>query len=368
MKTATCIEKTKVVERATSVEKTTKRERAKKTQGEIPNPQERATGREKTTVPERASEKKKTTDKERATEIEKPRCRERPTAADVAVLRMYVHAREDFQSMRTRLDNRIGRKANGEDQDIDERKWLKETKDLENFSTISGIANEQEDVIEKMLLAKLRTFPIYTDYLHGVKGVGTIASGWIIGEINIHRADTVSKIWQFCGMNPSGVRGKKDILKSKYKDGIGEIVREYTTRKGEIHVVYQTDEMVPGDRLSPGFVAPFNKRLRTALVGVLATSFIKAQAPYALDYYYTEHVPLARRKEIGVGRLDASEQICERTGKPWKAESEGHRDHAARRKMIKAFLRDLYVVWRAMEGLPVREPYQEQYLGHQHVG
>ena len=352
MKTAILNDKPIERERAKGGEKPNGSERAKKTQREIPNPQERARGKEKPTVGERAKV------------MEKPKQLE-PT--DVAALRMYVHAREDFQSMRIRLDNRIGRKANGEDQDVDERKWLKETRDLENFSAISGVANDQEDVIEKMLLGKLKMFPIYSEYLHGVKGVGTITSGWIIGEINIYRADTVSKIWQFCGMNPSAVRGKKDILKSQYKDGMGEVFREYTTRKGENHVVYQTDEMVPGDRLSPGFVAPFNQGLRTVLVGVLATSFIKAQAPYALDYYYTEHVPIGRRKELGPGRLDVSENICDRTGKPWKLESEGHRDHAARRKMIKAFLRDLYVVWRTLEGLPVREPYQEQYLGHKHA-
>ena len=52
--------------------------------------------------------------------------------------------------------------------------------------------------------------------------------------------------------------------------------------------------------------------------------------------------------------------------KSWKDETKGHRDNAARRYMIKMFLKDLYVVWRTVEGLPVRAPYQEEYLGHKH--
>jgi len=47
-------------------------------------------------------------------------------------------------------------------------------------------------------------------------------------------------------------------------------------------------------------------------------------------------------------------------------ESPGHRDRYARRVMIKAFLRDMYVAWRTLEGLPVRPPYQQEYLGHEH--
>jgi hypothetical protein len=217
-----------------------------------------------------------------------------------------------------------------------------------------------------MLLKALRRFPVWTNFLEEVKGVGTISAGWIVGEFNIYKADTVSKLWQFGGLNPGMVRGMKDILKAEYKPEMGEIIREYEGFKQEKHVIVRTDEMVRGDRLAAGFVAPFNKKLRTALVGVLATSFVRGQTPYALDYYYTMHVPAPRRAELGLGRLDASEKICEYSGKPWKEESEGHRDNYARRVMVKAFLRDLYVAWRTMEGLPVRPPYQEEYLGKKH--
>jgi hypothetical protein len=51
----------------------------------------------------------------------------------------------------------------------------------------------------------------------------------------------------------------------------------------------------------------------------------------------------------------------------WKEAKKVHRHRAAIRFMIKAFMRDLYNKWRALEGLPVRAPYQEEYLGHKHA-
>jgi hypothetical protein len=33
---------------------------------------------------------------------------------------------------------------------------------------------------------------------------------------------------------------------------------------------------------------------------------------------------------------------------------------------VKEFLKDLYVAWRTLEGLTVREPYQVEKLGHRH--
>ena len=119
--------------------------------------------------------------------------------------------------------------------------------------------------------------------------------------------------------------------------------------------------MIRGDRLAPGYLSPFHQKLRAALIGVLAPGFIKAKAPYALNHYYPYK-----------DRLVNSDQITHPKGKkgekPWKDTSKGHRDAAAKRKMIKAFLTDLYVAWREVEGLPVREPYAVEYLGKVHGG
>lgn len=262
----------------------------------------------------------------------------KPTATDKLAVRMLVRAREDFQAMRKRMDNRIGRKADGEEQNIEAREFRAD--DILHFQGIANEAREQEKQIEKMLLQTLRRFPVYNEYLKNVKGVGTIAAGWIIAEYDIEKATTVSKLWQFTGLNPGMVQGKK---RAENKDGTFSYI--------------PTGQMVRGDRLTPGHVAPFNKRLRTAMVGVLADGFIKAQNDYCMKYYYPYKA-----------RLEQEENGVLHKGKdtPWNEVSKGHRDRAAKRYMIKMFLKDLYVAWRTIEGLPVRKPYQEEYLGHKH--
>jgi len=257
---------------------------------------------------------------------------------------MLVRARENFQAMRKRMDNRIGRKANGASQNIEER--LFRADDVANFTTIADAAKKQEKEIEKMLLKALRRFPVYNEYLKNVKGIGTISAGWIVGEYDIKVATTVSKLWQFTGLNPNLVIGKKRV---ENKDGSFSYI--------------ETDKMIHGDKLTPGYVAPFNKRLRTALCGVLASGFIKAKAPHALNHYYPYKARLEQsQKEIIVSRGSKYQKKM-----TWAETSKGHRDRAAKRYMIKMFLKDLYVAWRTIEGLPVREPYQEEYLGHKHV-
>ena len=257
--------------------------------------------------------------------------------------------------MRKKMDNRIGRTADGEQQNVEQRTFRLE--DLEMFKKIADDAKEKEVECEKNLKRVLKRFPIWTEYLEGVKSVGTIAAGWIIGEFDIEKATTVSKMWQFAGLNPGMVRGVKDIEKDKYKPSMGEVIREYTTMKGVKHVHVLTDELIKGDKLTEGFTSPFNQNLRTALAGVLADGFIKQQNYYCMEFYYPYKA-----------RLEQEENTVLHVGKEkqWKEVNKGHRDRAAKRYMIKMFLKDLYVAWRTIEGLPVRPSYQEEYLGHKH--
>lgn len=266
------------------------------------------------------------------------------THQDVLAVRLLARAREDFQAMRKTMDNRIGRKSDGNDQNIAERSFRPD--DLFAFAEVADSARKEEAGIERRLKKILKRFPIYNEFLSDVKGVGPIAAAHIIGNIDIHKATTVSKIWQYCGLNPSMVRGKK---RKDRKDGGFDLI--------------VTDTMVRGDKMTAGFVAPFNKQLRCALCGVLADGFIKAQAPYALDYYYPykERLENSAKPVSEIRKAGAKAEDI-----PWSEAKKAHRDRAAKRYMIKMFLRDLYEAWRALEGLPVRPPYQEEYLGHKH--
>ena len=173
------------------------------------------------------------------------------------VVRMLTRSRESFQRARKEMDGRIGRKADGSDMKIPERLILAE--DMAFFAATADDLKKLEACMERRLEKVLQREPIYADYLKHVQGVGPVAAGHIIGTIDIREATTVSKIWQYCGMNPGMVDGKKALKK---KDGSYDIVLSGTR--------------VRGDRLTPGHVAPYNKRMKTALLGVLADGFIKA--------------------------------------------------------------------------------------------
>ena len=261
------------------------------------------------------------------------------------LLRLLVRSREDFQSMRKSMDNRLGQKADGTEQDrenLTARAFS--PADTEMIQGIGTDARAQEKQVEKNLLAVLRRMPVYVNWLHGVKGIGTISAAHICAAFDIYKADTVSKMWQYAGMNPGMVRGKKRIDNA---DNTFEAVL--------------TDTMVKGDRLTPGFVSPFNKELRVALRGVMADGFIKSQNDYCMEYYYPMKTRLENSNELVMSGAGKTRELT-----PWRLVKPGHRDGAAKRYMVKMFLKDLYAAWRPMHGLPVREPYQEQYLGHKH--
>ena len=274
------------------------------------------------------------------------------------LLRMLVRAREDSQSMRKRMDNRLGQKADGKPQKLTEDRTF-DIDDHVFFENISKDNSEQESNIEKRLKIKLKKFPVYNLWLKNIKGVGEVHASWILSEFDIEEATTVSKMWQYAGYNPTLVTGKKRISKKEYKPSMGRIVSEIKNinTKG-IDYIVETDNLIRGDRAMEGFVLPFNKNLRVRLY-CLAESFIKCKSPYAMEFYY----PYKARLEKESNKIVNEGKPRKDDGKAWNEVSARHRHFAAIRYMMKMFIKDLYVAWREIEGLPVRVPYEEEYLG-----
>lgn len=254
-------------------------------------------------------------------------------------VRTIVRTMYDFQDMRVRMANRLKKKKDGSDQANAEEIEL-EDDSIPILTEVWKDLQASEKKLAKQLESELKAVPVYTKFLKDVKGCGPLMSAVIVSEYDIHKATTVSKLWQFTGLNPGMVKGMK--AKGSKKDGTFE--------------TFKTSEMVRGDRRTPGYLAPFNGFLRTKMVGVLASSFIKSRSPYR-DYYdnYKARLEQEENEVVHIGKSTA-----------WKDVSKGHRDMAAKRYMIKMFLKDLYVIWRTLEGLEVRAPYQEEYLGHKH--
>jgi len=275
------------------------------------------------------------------------------------MLKLKVQSFYDVQQMRMSAGNRhtkINATINLDEGDMEFFKML--SKNLEEMEKYCG--KEVERVVEE--------HPLWKKWLCTVRGCGTQMAGVLISAIDIHRGSTVSKIWSVCGL------GKERKFLVKYrerKEGTKKWGKDlektvYATspesaknviprpRSDEKKVEREFIEIAPVDgvferqQLRSGQYPTYNQFLKTKVVGVLADCFMRSKNSYTTFYY---NYKSRFENEMGDGK---------RFKKPM------HLHLASRRYMMKMFLIDLYKNWRAIEGLEVRPPYQEEYLGHKH--
>jgi hypothetical protein len=187
---------------------------------------------------------------------------------------------------------------------------------------------QQEKNHFKRLGHILKDYPIYNDFLHGVTGIGPAMAGVIISEIDITKAEYPSSLHKYAGLDVAADGQGRSRRPEHLEDS------EYEAKDGTI-------------KTKKGIT--FNPFLKTKLVGVLGSSFLK-QSPDKCEYrkVYDDY---KHRLE----HMDAH-----------KEKSKGHRHNMAIRYMVKMFLVDLYNAWRPLEGLPVAPTYSEAKLGKVH--
>jgi hypothetical protein len=137
-------------------------------------------------------------------------------------LRILARARDDFQKTRIKLDNRLGRKADGSKQKV--LTHIRQKED-DMITAVADVMHAQEKIIEQNLLEILEEMQIYTKYLKNVKGVGAITAAWIISDFDIYKAAMPSQMFQYAGFNPGMVRGIKRIKKEEYREHMGDIIK-----------------------------------------------------------------------------------------------------------------------------------------------
>lgn len=171
----------------------------------------------------------------------------------------------------------------------------------------------QEAYFRNEIEKAVATYDIWS-WLRKVKGIGPVLGGMMIAETNIEECTTVSKLWAWWGLTPTSG---------------GSSWRRHRVSK------------------------------------VLGESLLRKKSkPYYQDYL---RYKLKKEQTLGpcMGCMatgkhgDESCANCAGTGQgPW-GHSKNHRHAAARRYMVKRFLRDLWRVWRRQEGLSCPEPYRE---------
>jgi hypothetical protein len=234
-------------------------------------------------------------------------------------LKTLVKSFYDFQLMRIRFENRLEIKKNGEPmrKHEDKNEDAIVERDEENREILKALFDncvEQEKFLENQIKRTVHEMPMWKHFFKGVKGCGEMMAAVCLTEFDIHKAPTASNLWSFAGLAP----GK--------------------------------------DRKVKGQKCPFNQFLRAKLCGVLGSGFLKANSPYR--EYYDNMKNRLESENWGTASKNPTDK---------KRPKAGHQHKAANRYMIKMFLKDLYVAWRTLEGLEVREPYQEEYLGKRHT-
>lgn len=187
---------------------------------------------------------------------------------------------------------------------------------------------QDEEEMIKVIAKTVERHPLWSAFLEGVRGCGPLMSAVILSEFDIRKAERISQFWKYAGIDvaPDG-RGR-----GRYKEHLQE--QSYIDKDGK-------------EQTKNGIT--FNPFLKTKLVGVLGSCFIKQPADkckYRKVYDDYKH------------RLEHHELHKDKT--------KGHKHNMAMRYMIKIFLQDLWLKWREIEGLPITQPYHEAVLGHKH--
>lgn len=175
-----------------------------------------------------------------------------------------------------------------------------------------------EKKLNNIIAKTVSQFPIWDEFLKDVRGCGPLMAAVIISEIDPHKAKYVSSFWKYAGLDVA----EDGSGRSRKKEHLVEV--EYVDKDGE---------------LSKRQSITFNPFLKTKLVGVLGTSFIRSGGKYAEIYYDYKN------------RLENHPVHKDKT--------KLHKHNMAVRYMIKMFLKDLYIAWRKLEGLPVLPDYAE---------
>lgn len=166
---------------------------------------------------------------------------------------------------------------------------------------------------------------LWNSFFKDVKGCGPMMAAVCLAYLDPYKARYASSFWKYCGLDvivdENGSHGRTNH---------DYIMVEYTNKNGEV-----------AERKS----ISYNPVIKTKLVGVLGSSFLRAgkEAHYAKVYYDYKNRLLNR-------------EDCQSL-RPVVI----HR--RAIRYAVKMFLQDLWVAWRTLEGLPVGDSYAVAKLG-----
>jgi hypothetical protein len=219
----------------------------------------------------------------------------------------------DLQDVRIRCANRLRAALRDERLDPARVQMLHEG--------LAEALKAQERRIVRLCLSYLKNEPVWNDWLKGVRGIGPVLAAGLLAHVGYcERSPTVSALWAYAGQHVVNGEAPK-------------------RKRGE--------------------KANWNASLRV-LVWKIGQSFVKVGDGYRALYLAEK----ARLRKLHPELAPYDPPRKRRDGGPLLRFTDGHVAAMAERKARKLFLSHYWDVARRIKGLPVREPYVLEQMGH----
>lgn len=280
---------------------------------------------------------------------------------------------------------------------------------MKEYEDMVTLEENQFKHLDKLLMAH---FPIYSEFLKNVNQVGPAIGGILISEIDIEKTDKFSKLLSYCGLDVAqDGRGR-----SRRKEH--QVVREYKDKNGKMQT---KDSITFNPLLKPKLIGVLASNLHRGDKNPI----IKTKSPYIKVYedylhrlenhpfykdlpltneeaveYLNNMIPIWKEmsshvtivtegRQAGMTRTPiqayyaevAEEMVASMTTGCKKKETDKvqivtsvhlnkkkkmTRSRMADRYMVKMFLKDFWIAYRLIAGLPVTSTYEEAKLGMLH--
>ncbi len=199
---------------------------------------------------------------------------------------------------------------------------------------VSEVLKKKAGHLESKMLRTLKKIPIYTHFLEGVFGVGAVTSAYLVSEVDIHKATKISNLRRYCGL---------------------------AVMNGAL------------ERPTKGQKLGYNKELRTRLFQAFSSmwklrdgrtsKYLTIWSDYIHRMHHSDRVTDAKVDAKGKW----SGKIV-KDGGDKQVSAAGFVFSTGWHKAADEVIEDLYIVWRALEGLPVWPSYHAAKLGYSHGG
>ena len=220
--------------------------------------------------------------------------------------------------------------------------------------------------------SELKKIPVYARWLRGAHGIGVVTAAYLLADIDIHKATKPSSLVQFCGL--AIINGQLERLTKG-------VERRYNlSLRTRLFLTFPASMWKLGGAYT---CCETHKESKPKANNAAAKETFRAQCRACIECKKTErpngttnkYLKIWKDKKHGLlwservdrhGTGDIVKWTVAMGAKNVSARSWAH--SASWHVAARVFLEDLYIVWRALEGLPVWPDYHAAKLGYSHGG